>query len=68
MDKYFEAADILFRKFMELNIPAFIPQQLPIIDNIPIYDQYSEDLVNIYIERIWAVSSNEIVVLFKTAL
>ena len=65
-NEYFKAADIMFNKFMELNIPAFIPQQLPAIDNIPIYGQYKEDLNNIYIEHIWAVSSNEIVVLFKT--
>lgn len=29
------------------------------------YNKYEDELVNLYVERIWTVASNEVIILFK---
>lgn len=63
--EYIELCDSLFQKFTESEEFIFIRQPFTHIQSYSNYKKYEDELVNLYVERIWTVASNEIIILFK---
>lgn len=65
MNQYYKLADQLFELLLECRKKELITAPFIPIGNYTNYKQYEEEIVNLYVERIWVLTKNEIVVLFK---
>ena len=43
----------------------FLSRNFYTLKNHSHYKKYEDELVNLYIERIWTIASNEVIILFK---
>lgn len=64
-NEYYELCDSIFRIFLESRKSIFIPCPFAHLKNHSHYKKYEDELVNLYVERIWTIASNEVIILFK---
>lgn len=65
MNAYYELAEKLCQLLLKNNIDKWIASRFRPIKGYSKYKKYEDELVSLYVDRIWAITSNEIVVLFK---
>ena len=64
-NEYDELSELLLRKFLEREESMFIRCPFKHMKAYSNYNKYEDELVNLYVERIWTVASNEVIILFK---
>ena len=64
-NEYDELSELLLRKFLEGEESMFIRRPFKHMKAYSNYNKYEDELVNLYVERIWTVASNEVIILFK---
>ena len=64
-NEYDELSELLLRKFLEGEESVFIRCPFKHMKAYSNYNKYEDELVNLYVERIWTVASNEVIILFK---
>lgn len=62
--EYYELSDNLLRIFLESRTSIFIPCPFEHIKTYG-HNKYEDELVSLYVERMWVIASNEVVILFK---
>lgn len=65
MNAYYELAEKLCQLLLKNNTDKWIASRFRPIKGYSKYKKYEDELVSLYVDRIWAITSNEIVVLFK---
>lgn len=63
--EYYELCDCLFRKFSERNELIFMPCTFTHLKSYRHYKKYEDELVSLYVERIWTIASDKVIILFK---
>ena len=64
-NEYYELSDSMFRIFLGSGESIFTPCPFNYIKAHSHYKKYEDELVSLYVERIWTIASNEIIILFK---
>ena len=65
MNRYYNLADQMMRLMLKRRHQEYIVAPFKFIGDYINYKNYEEEIVNLYVERIWVLKKNEIVVLFK---
>lgn len=65
MNQYYNLADYMMRLMLKGRHREYIAVPFKFIEDYRNYKNYEEEIVNLYVERIWVLKKNEIVVLFK---
>lgn len=65
MNRYYNLADQMMRLMLKRKKGEYIVAPFVFIGDYINYKNYEEEIVNLYVERIWVLKKNEIVVLFK---
>ncbi|MDY2997123.1 MAG: recombinase family protein [Faecalimonas sp.] len=65
MNSYYELAEKLCQLLLENDTDMWIASRFRPIKGYSKYKKYGDELVSLYVDRIWVIKVNEIVVLFK---
>lgn len=65
MNRYYNLADQMLQLMLEQKQKEYIAAPFRFIGDYINYKNYEDEIVNLYVERIWVLKRNEIVVLFK---
>lgn len=65
MNSYYELAEKLCHLLLKNDEDAWIASRFRPIKGYSQYKKYEDELVSLYVDRIWIITANEIVVLFK---
>lgn len=65
MNSYYELAEKLCQLLLKNDEDVWSASRFKPIKRYSKYKKYEDELVSLYIDRIWVITANEIVVLFK---
>ena len=65
MNIYYELAEQLYQFLLTNDREVWIASRFKPVSGYSKYTKYDDELVSLYVDRIWVITANEIVVLFK---